>query len=62
MPDILVIKAKMYLKSDVYKKLYASLMSQKENGLVIIPAYCEAIIVPDNIEIRMGDSNENHKA
>ena len=62
MPDILVIKTKIYLKSDVYRKLYTSLMMQKENGLVIIPAYCEAIVVPDNIEIRMEDSNENHKA
>ena len=62
MPDTLVVKTKIYLKSDVYKKLYASLMSQKENGLVIIPAYCEAIVVPDNIEIRMEDSNEIYKA
>lgn len=62
MPDILVIKAKVNLKSDAYKKLYTSLMVQKENGLIIIPAYCEAIVVPDDIEIRMEDENEIHKA
>ena len=62
MPNILVVKAKVYLKTDAYKQLYASLMTQKENGLVIIPAYCEAVVVPDNIEIRMEDSNEIHKA
>ena len=62
MPDILVIKTKMHLKSDAYRKLYTSLMMQKGNGIVIIPAYCEAIVVHDNIEIGMEDSNENHKA
>lgn len=53
MPDILVIKSKVLLKVDVYKKLYDSLMAQKKNGLVIIPNYCEAIVVPDDIEIRV---------
>lgn len=62
MPDILVIKTKIYLKSDAYKQLYTSLMSQKENGLVIIPAYCEAVVVPDNIEIKMEGTNEIHRA
>lgn len=61
MPDILVIKTKANLKTDVYKKLYASLMEQKKNGLVIIPTHCEAIIVPDNIEIRVEDTDEIYK-
>lgn len=62
MPDILVVKTKVYLKTDAYKQLYTSLITQKENGLVIIPAYCEAVVVPNNIEIKMEDTNEIHKA
>ena len=62
MPDILVIKSKILLKTDAYKKLYDLLMKQKENGVVIVPEYCEAIVVPDDIEIRMEDENEIHRA
>lgn len=53
MPDILVIKSKVVLKVDIYKKLYDSLVAQKKNGLVIVPEYCEVIVVPDDIEIRV---------
>lgn len=53
MPDILVIKSKAALKVDNYKKLYDSLVAQKKNGLVIVPEYCEVIVVPDDIEIRV---------
>lgn len=61
MSDILVIKTKVNLKTDDYKKLYTSLMMQKENGIIIIPAYCEAIIIPDDVKIRMEDTNEIYK-
>lgn len=52
MSDILVIKTKVNLKTDDYKKLYTSLMMQKENGIIIIP---------DDVKIRMEDTNEIYK-
>lgn len=30
-------------------------LAQKESGVIVLPAYCEPIIVPNDIEICIGD-------
>lgn len=51
--DILVVKC---------KDLYQSILEQKINGVVILPAYCDAVIVPKDTEIKVEpDSDQpNH--
>lgn len=60
--DILVVKCNVFLKQDKYKDLYQSILEQKINGVVILPAYCDAVIVPKDTEIKVEpDSDQpNH--
>lgn len=69
MSDILVVKVNMFCRSRELNDIRRYILSQIENGkVVVLPAYCEAQIVPDDIEIicvedLSGDKNkgENHE-
>ena len=54
MSDILVVKVNMFCRSRELNDI--RILSQIENGkVVVLPAYCDAQIVPDDIEIRVED-------
>lgn len=56
MADILVVKVNMFCRSKELNDIRRYILSQVENGkVVVLPAYCEAQIVPDNMEIRVED-------
>ncbi|MDE8707640.1 hypothetical protein PZH31_19340 [[Ruminococcus] torques] len=56
MSDILVIKVKMYCRSRELNYIRRYILSQVENSnVVVLPAYCEAQIVPDDMEIQVED-------
>ena len=56
MSDILVVKVNMFCRSRELNDIRRYILSQIENGkVVVLPAYCDAQIVPDNIEIRVED-------
>ena len=67
--DILVVKVNMFCRSRELNDIRRCILSQIENGkVVVLPAYCDAQIVPDDIEIirvedLSGDKNkgENHE-
>lgn len=59
MKDLLLIKCNVSLSYENFEELYNHLMDQKERGLIIIPSYCEALIVPDEIKIKV--DNEKGK-
>lgn len=69
MSDILVVKVNMFCRSRELNDIRRYILSQIENGkVVVLPAYCDAQIVPDDIEIirvedLSGDKNkgENHE-
>lgn len=59
--DILVVKCNAFLRQDKYKDLYQSIFEQKINGVVILPAYCDAVIVPKDTEIKVEpDSDQSN--
>lgn len=50
--DILIVKYPFLMKNDQATKLYESILKQRENGVIIIPDYCEVVIAPKDIEIQ----------
>ena len=53
MADILVIKCNMFVSDKQLKDIFNYLKTQKEAGVVVLPPYLEAQIVPDDIEIKL---------
>lgn len=53
MADILVIKCNMFVSDKQLKDIFNYLKAQKETGVILLPPYLEAQIVPDDIEIKL---------
>lgn len=59
MPDILVVKCNAFLPSERMQAILDNLRAQKETGVILLPSYLEAQIVPDDIEIKLVSSDED---
>lgn len=51
MSDILVIKCNAIVKPERLEDMRKTFIRQKEDGVIVLPAMCEAVVVPDDIEI-----------
>lgn len=58
MPDILVVKCNAFLPCERMQAILDNLMAQKETGVILLPSYLDAQIVPDDIEIRFANGND----
>lgn len=58
MPDILVVKCNAFLPSERLQAILDNLRAQKETGVILLPSYLDAQIVPDDIEIRFANGND----
>ena len=59
MSDILVIKCDLFLNNKTYKELYEGFVNQKATGVVLLPPGYEAIVVPEDVEIKMAPYEES---
>lgn len=57
MPDILVVKCNAFLPYERMQAILDNLRAQKETGVILLPSYLEAQIVPEDIEIRLVNLN-----
>ena len=57
MPDILVVKCNTFLPHEKMQAVLDNLRVQKETGVILLPDYLEAQIVPEDIEIKISDGN-----
>ena len=57
MPDILVVKSTAFLPREKLQAILDNLKVQKETGVILLPSYLEAQIVPEDIEIKLADQN-----
>lgn len=55
MPDILIVKCNLFLPQEKMQAILDNLMAQKETGVILLPPYLEAQIVPEGIEIKLAD-------
>ena len=53
MNDILVVKSTAFLPHEKMQAILDNLMAKKETGVILLPSYLEAQIVPDDIEIKL---------
>ena len=59
MNDILVVKSTAFLTSEQLHAILDNLMAQKETGVILLPPYLEAQIVPDDIENNLKDHDDS---
>ena len=57
MPDILVVKSTAFLPHEKMQAILDNLRAQKETGVILLPPYLEAQIVPEDIEINLVNGN-----
>lgn len=57
MPDILVVKSTAFLPHEKMQAILYNLRAQKETGVILLPPYLEAQIVPEGIEIKLDNGN-----
>lgn len=48
--DLLIIKVNANISQGGMKRIRESITRQKEEGLIILPYFCEALVVPKGIE------------
>ena len=51
MSEILVIKYNALVKPETLEDLRKIFIKQKEDGVIVLPAMCEAVVIPDDVEI-----------
>lgn len=59
MPDILIVKCNAFLPHEKMLAILDNLRAQKETGVILLPPYLEAQIVPEDIEIKLKLADEN---
>ena len=57
MPEILIVKSTAFLPHEKMQAILDNLRAQKETGVILLPPYLEAQIVPEDIEIKLADCN-----
>lgn len=58
MSDILIIKVKSLMPQKVLDHLRCNILGQKESGVIVLPAFCDVLAVPEDVEIKVeGDCN-----
>lgn len=61
MADLLVVECLRDLSDEQLQQIFDCLKAQKETGIILLPPYLKAQIVPDGIEIKFIDENEKEK-
>ena len=57
MSDILVTKCNTMVKAETLNQLRQIFIKEKEEGVIVIPEFCDAIMIPEDVEIKVeGDS------
>lgn len=50
--DILVVRVNMFLKNKEQESVHQYILEQRKTGVIVLPPYCEAIVVPKDVEIK----------
>ena len=51
MSDILVVKVNNNLSDVGMADIRANILKQKDGGIIVLPNYCEVLVVPDGTKI-----------
>lgn len=61
MADLLIVECLRDLPDEQLQHIFDCLQAQKETGIILLPPYLKAQIVPDDIEIKFIDENGKEK-
>lgn len=61
MADLLIVECHRDLPDEQLQHIFDWLEAQKEIGVILLPPYLKAQIVPDDIEIKLIDENRKEK-
>lgn len=53
MRNMLIIQAKKFMSKEVLQKERDRIIKERESGVIIIDAWCDALVVPEDIEIKV---------
>lgn len=59
MVEMLVIKVNAFLSGKDMNGLTKYIHESMKTGLVVLPPYCDAQIIPDNVEVRIENTYES---
>ena len=57
MSDILLVKCNVFVSQKQLQNILDYIKSQKETGVIVLPPYLDAQLVPNDIEIKLVDEN-----
>ena len=57
--NILVVRCNISVKPDHMRAVYDQIMSQKNTGVVVLPHYCDARIIPKGTKVVIEVEKEN---
>lgn len=61
MADLLIVECLRDLPDEQLQQIFDCLKAQKETGVILLPPYLKAQIVPDDVEIKFIDENGKEK-
>lgn len=61
MADLLIVECHRDLPDEQLQHIFDWLEAQEEMGVILLPPYLKAQIVPDDIEIKLIDENRKEK-
>lgn len=61
MADILVVRCRAHITPEQMKRILDNIKAQKETGVILLPDYLEAQVVPDDIEIKFIENRKENK-
>lgn len=53
MRNMLIIQAKKFMSKEVLQKKRDRIIKERESGVIIIDAWCDVLVVPEDIEIKV---------
>ena len=59
--NLLVVRIGINLKPQYFNNLVENIAFQKTTGTVVLPSYCEALVVPKDIEVKVENTAKKSK-
>lgn len=56
--EVLVVRVDQVMKADDLTKIRQVLLKQREEGVIILPCYCSAMVVPDDVTFKVMTADE----
>ena len=55
--EVLVVKCGVFMSNYDLKKMHDDIVEEIKTGVVVLPAYCSPVIVPEDVKIEVRDGN-----